>query len=318
MTLRRLIIDTDPGIDDAMAIAVACGAPELEVVAITSVFGNHHIDVTTANAQRIIDHLGCSDIPVVRGAAGPLIRPVGPPATFVHGDDGLGDAGLLDPSSPPPIGRSAAQHIVETVLAEPGSVTIAAIGPLTNLALALRIEPDLHEAIDELVIMGGAAFVAGNVTPSAEANIWNDPEAAEIVFSSGVKTTMIGLDVTNQILATEDWIDDLSGFDTPGAELVCRTAPTYVRFHRDVDGTEGMFCHDVATIAYLLQPDLFTIAPMAVRVVAAGFAAGTTIADPIGVSDPEWAHRPRVDVAVSVDAEGVLHLVRERLTAPSP
>lgn len=316
MTPKRLIIDTDPGIDDAMAIAVACAARELEVVALTTVFGNHHIDVTTANAQRIIDHLGCSGIPVVRGAESPLIRPIGPPATFVHGDDGLGDAGLLDPSSSPAQRLSAAQYLVESVLAHPGSLTIVAIGPLTNLALALRIEPHLHEAIDELVVMGGAAFVAGNVTPSAEANIWNDPEAAEIVFSSGVKTTMIGLDVTNQILATEAWIDELSGVDTPAAELVCRTAPTYVRFHREVDGTRGMFCHDVATIAYLLRPELFTVVPMAVRVVTDGFAAGTTIVDPIGVADPEWVHRPRVEVAVSVDADGVLDLVRERLTAP--
>jgi purine nucleosidase len=315
---RRLIIDTDPGIDDAMAIATAWAAPELDLMALTTVYGNHLIDITTANAQRVLDHLGGSDVPVIRGAARPLVRPRSEPATFVHGNDGLGDLDLPAPSIPPRGDRSAAHHIVEAAFEAPGSLTVAAIGPLTNLALALRLEPRLVDVIDQIVVMGGAMFVPGNVTPSAEANIWNDPEAAEIVCGSGLRVTMIGLDVTHQILATDGWLDRLSACDAPGAQLVCRTAPTYLRFHHEVDGTQGMFCHDVATIAYLLRPDLFETEPMSVRVVCDGFAAGATMVARRGASsDPAWAERPSVDVAVSVDAAGVLDLVESVLRLPA-
>ena len=315
---RRLIIDTDPGIDDAMAIAAACAAPELDLVALTTVFGNHRIDVTTGNAQRVLDYLGHADIPVLQGASLPLLRPLSEPATFVHGDDGLGDLDLPSPSVPHRDDRSAAHHIVEAALDAPGSLTVAAIGPLTNLALALRLEPRLVDAIDHLVVMGGAVFVPGNVTPCAEANIWNDPEAAEIVFGSGLPITMIGLDVTHQILASDGWLDRLAKCETPAAQLVCRTAPTYLRFHQEVDGTRGMYCHDVATIAYLLRPDLFETRPMPVRVVCDGFAAGATMADPQrSSSDPGWTDRPAIEVAVSVDHAGVLDLVESILRSPA-
>ncbi|MBK5224545.1 MAG: nucleoside hydrolase [Acidimicrobiia bacterium] len=312
--IRPIIIDTDPGIDDAMAIAVALAAPELEVVALTTVFGNHSIEVTTANAQRILDALGDVDTPVVRGASGPLVRAPHDPATLVHGDDGLGDAGHPPPSRPPLDRRNAAQHLVDTVLDRPGSVTLVAIGPLTNLALALHLEPAIATAVAGVVMMGGAATVAGNVTPAAEANIWNDPEAADIVFGAGWPLTMIGLDVTHQVFAGRAWLDSVAQLGTPSADLVTATAPAYVRFHTETDGLDGMHCHDVAAIADVLRPDLFETEPMHVRVATQGFAAGDTIATNRRVpSDENWDARPLVDVALGVDAGAVLGLVRDHL-----
>ncbi len=313
---HRIILDTDPGIDDAMAIAVACAAPEIEVVALTTVFGNHHVEVTTANAVRVLDHLGLRDIPVVMGADRPLIRPLGPPATFVHGEDALGDIDLPSPSRPSQRSPRAASHIVETARAAPGELTVVAIGPLTNLALATRLEPELPDLLAGVVVMGGAAFVPGNITPAAEANIWNDPDAAEIVFSAGYQVTMIGLDVTHQLVADLEWLDRCGTRGTPAADLVHRTAPIYVEFHRRTDGLEGIHCHDVATIAYLLRPDLFETRTLPVRVATSGVAAGATVAPARpreDDSDPEWGTRRPIEVATGVDSAAVLDLVDEHL-----
>ena len=313
--MRRLIIDTDPGIDDAMAIAVALASPEFEVVALSTVFGNHHVEVTTANAQRVLDYLGSPHVPVVRGAARPLVHPPNPPATFVHGNDGLGDIELPPPSRPPIANRLAAEFIVRTALDRPGTLTLATIGPLTNLALALRLEPALVDALAQVVVMGGAALVPGNVTSSAEANVWNDPEAAEIVFGSGLDITMIGLDVTHQLFADLEWLAELDDHDTPGAQLIARTAPTYVRFHQETDQLHGIHCHDVATIAYLLRPDLFETRLLPVRVVTDGFAKGQTVVAQRLEHDSSWSDRPAVRVALGVDTGQVLDLVRDHLVA---
>jgi inosine-uridine nucleoside N-ribohydrolase len=316
-TPRPVVIDTDPGIDDAMAIAVALAAPELDVLALTTTFGNHDLPVTTANAQRILDTLGHPDIPVVPGADRPLLRPRHGPATSVHGDDGLGDAGYPPPSRPPADDHHAAVRIVEEVRARPGEVTVVPIGPLTNLALALRLEPRLVDLVAGVVVMGGAVRVPGNVTPSAEANIWNDPEAAEIVLGAGWPLTLIGLDVTHRVHADRAWLDDLATLDTPAARLVADTAPTYVHFHQVTDGLDGIHCHDAAAIVHLLRPDLFTTERMAVRVVTSGFAAGATVAAArTGVPDAEWEGRPRIDVALGVEADAVLAVVRDHLAAP--
>jgi purine nucleosidase len=310
---RPLIIDTDPGIDDAMAIAVALASPELELLALTTVFGNHHLEVTTANAQRVLDVLGAPDVPVVAGAERPLLRAPSPPATFVHGNDGLGDIDLPPPSRPPRTDPRAAAFILETAARHQGDLTLVTIGPLTNLALALRLEPNLVSMLDQVVVMGGAATVPGNVTPSSEANIWNDPEAAEIVFSSGLPLTMIGLDVTHQLLADRTWLERAGTVATPAAQLVARTSPTYLEFHRVTDGLEGIHCHDVATIAFLLRPDLFRGRSVPVRVVTDGLTAGATVVATRPQSDPVWAERTPVDVLLEVDAEAVLDLVWDHL-----
>jgi purine nucleosidase len=310
---RRVVIDTDPGIDDAMAIAAAVAAPEIELLALTTVFGNHRLAVTTANAMRVLDHLSAHEVPVIAGADRPLLRPIGSPATFVHGDDGLGDIGLPAPSRTPVPDRRAAEHLVQLARSSDGELTVVTIGPLTNLALALRLEPDLVGWVDQVVTMGGAAFVAGNVTPAAEANVWNDPEAAEIVLGSGLPITMIGLDVTHQVLADREWLDRCAQLGTAAGDLVHRTAPTYMDFHRRTDGLDGIHCHDVATIAYLLWPDLFETRPLPVRVATSGVAVGATVVaarrEHGGDADPEWLARPLVEVATAVDAPAVLDLV---------
>jgi purine nucleosidase len=316
---RPLIIDTDPGIDDAMAIAVALAAPQFEVIALTTVFGNHHLDVTTANAQRVLDHLGEATVPVVRGADRPLVQAPNPPATFVHGEDGLGDIDLPAPSRPPVADQRAAEFIVAAARTHQGRLTLATIGPLTNLALALRLEPELPDLLGQVVVMGGAARAAGNVSPTSEANIWNDPHAAEIVFGTDLDLTMIGLDVTHQILADLAWIERLATVDTSAAQLIARTAPVYVEFHRRHDSVDGIHCHDVATIAYLLAPHLFDTTPLRVRVVTDGLALGATVAADKEPHDDDggWAARPRTNVALGVDAPAVLQLVWDHLASPA-
>lgn len=313
MSPRSIVIDTDPGIDDAMAIAVAVASPELEVLALTTTFGNHDLATTTANAQRVLDALGRPDIPVVAGAHRPLVREGHRPATFVHGIDGLGDAALPPPSQPAEAGLHAAQHIVDLVRERPGEITLVPIGPLTNLALALHLDPGIADQVAGVVAMGGAVRVPGNVTPAAEANIWNDPEAADQVLGAGWPVTLLGLDVTARLGADRDMLDRIAALGTPGAHLVSVTAPVYVDFHLNTDGFDGIHCHDVATIAHLLRPDLVRTETMAVRVAGTGVATGQTLGSSARIHDPEWGDRPGVQVGVDVDAPQLLDLVVERL-----
>lgn len=318
MSPRAIVIDTDPGIDDAMAIAVAVASPELEVLALTTTFGNHDVDVTTANAQRVLDALGAPEIPVVAGAHRPLIREGHGPATVVHGEDGLGDIGLPPASRGPVEARHAAVHIIELLHERPGEITLVPVGPLTNLALALRLDPDIAELAAGVVVMGGAVACPGNVTPVAEANIWNDPEAADIVLGAAWPVTLLGLDVTRHLAADRAWLDAVGSIDTPAARLVADTAPVYVDFHRATEDFDGIHCHDVATIVQLVRPDLFHTEPLAVRVATDGLAVGQTIANTPGHRGPSWLDRPAVDVALGVDGPAVLAWVRDRLaTVPS-
>jgi inosine-uridine nucleoside N-ribohydrolase len=310
---RAVVIDTDPGIDDAMAIAVALASPELEVLALTTTFGNHDLVTTTANAQRVLDAMGRPEIPVIAGAHRPLVRGGHQPATSVHGLDGLGDADLPPPSRPPVAGLHAAQRIVDLVRERPGEITLVPIGPLTNLALALHLDPGIADQVAGVVAMGGAVRVPGNVTPAAEANIWNDPEAADLVLGADWPVTLLGLDVTAQLAADRGMLDRIDALGTPGAHLVSVTAPAYVDFHRVVEGFDGIHCHDVATIAHLLRPDLVRTETMAVRVASTGLAAGQTLGSATRIHDPEWGDRPGVQVGVGVDGPQLLDLVLERL-----
>ena len=200
---RRIIIDTDPGIDDALAIFMALTSPELEVIGLTTIFGNAEVAVTTRNALALLEIAGCSEIMVAAGAAKPLAGLYGGAVPHIHGKDGQGDCGMIAPSGRP-VGLSAEKFLRETVMAHPSEVTIVAIGPLTNLALALQAEPEIARQVERVVIMGGNALVPGNATPAAEANILNDPEAADFVFGATWPVTMVGLDVTHQALLTDD------------------------------------------------------------------------------------------------------------------
>jgi inosine-uridine nucleoside N-ribohydrolase len=308
---ESILIDTDPGIDDAMAILFALKSPELEVIALTTIFGNHYVDLTTRNALRLLEHAGRDDIPVARGASAPLTREYAGPPTFVHGEDGMGDAGLTDEPESEAAHTRAAQFIVEAVMSRPGKLTLVPIGPLTNIAMALKLEPRIVQATKRVVLMGGTAFEVGNVSPVAEANIHNDPEAAAIVFGAGWHVTMVGLDVTTKIHMSSAYIDSLTENHSPYGELIARIVPHYQRFHHREYATEGaLYTHDPSTIAYLLQPELFETIRRPVRVNTAGYGTGQTIIDPTG----KFYDGVETVICTKVNAPGVLDLFKERIT----
>ena len=205
---KRVIFDTDPGVDDAIALLFLLRSPELQLEAVTTVFGNVDVEQTTRNALIILDVAGRPDVPVARGADRPLLRERGLRGATVHGDNGLGGIELPSPSTAP-IARRAAELIVEHIMAAPGEISLVAVGTLTNVALAVRLEPLIAENVRELIIMGGATTVDGNATRVAEANIAHDPEAAWIVFHAGFPVTMVGLDVTQQVLVTPEYLEEL-------------------------------------------------------------------------------------------------------------
>lgn len=308
---ESILIDTDPGIDDFMAILFALKSPELDVLALTTVFGNHYVEVTTRNALRLLELVGREDIPVARGAYSPLVREFNHPPTFVHGEDGLGDAGLTNEPESSPAHTRAAQFIVEAVMSRPGQITLVPLGPLTNIAMALKLEPRLVKATKRVVLMGGAAFVQGNMSPVAEANIFNDPEAAALVFGASWDVAMVGLDVTMPVMMDRQYIGELTASKTPYAKLITRIVPHYQAFHAAVYKTEGaMHTHDPTAIAYLIRPDLFKTISRRVRVDTHSYATGQTIVDRSG----KWYEGVETTICAEVDAQGVLDLFKERIT----
>jgi purine nucleosidase len=293
---KKIILDCDPGIDDALAIAFAVGSPDLDLIGITSVAGNVGIDLTTSNAQRVCEFIGAPGIPVTRGSAAPLLRaPID--ARLVHGDSGLGGARLPDPVNRP-AGGHAIDYLIETIKAAPGEITLVATGPLTNIALAVHREPRLVNLVSDFVIMGGSAS-RGNVTPAAEFNIGADPEAAAVVFRAGWTVTMVGLDVTLQARATAAVRDRLAPLGPLATELVL---PGLDQYATDADplaatlladggagaaaasgeSTDGLgpAVHDVVAMAYAAAPGLLGCLPARVEVETVGqWTAGMTVTD---------------------------------------
>lgn len=255
---KLVILDTDPGVDDALALLYLRATPALRLLAMTTVFGNADIDTTTRNALYLRDRF-CPETPVYRGAAAPLARPRGVSPTHVHGDNGLGDIDLPSVTSPADPGV-AHERIVALIRAHPGLVTLIAIGPLTNLALALRAAPDIAGLVAEVVVMGGAFGTNGkfgNVTPFAEANIHNDPEAADAVLAGRWPVTLIGLDVTTLCILTNVEALNLAiagGEDGRFASDVSRGYAAAYALH---EGLDGCCLHDVAAVAYALDPTPF-------------------------------------------------------------
>src|SRR5260221_4748734 len=236
---RKIIIDTDPGVDDTMAIFFALKSPELELVGLTTIFGNVHTDLATTNALRLLEIAGRTDIPVAKGADHAIAGPFGGPVPYVHGDDGQGNVRLpLPMTSPHP--KPAAQFIVDQIMAQPGEITLVPIGPLTNVALALRLEPRITENVREVVLMGGNAFGPGNATPAAEANIHNDPEAADVVLSAPWQVTMVGLDVTQRTIMDPQHLARYKTFDNPLAQHIARIVPFYLEFYRKYEALDGI------------------------------------------------------------------------------
>jgi uridine nucleosidase len=309
---KKIIIDTDPGVDDSMAILFAFNSPELEIVGLTSIFGNVHTGQGTQNALRLVEFAGHPGVPVAHGADVPLVIPLEYVADFVHGVDGMGNT-----NPPPPQGQAvdkpAAQFIAEMVMAHPGEITLAPLGPLTNLALALALEPRLTDHVAGVVLMGGAATVNGNVTPAAEANIIHDPHAADVVFTAGWPVTMVGLDVTMKTIMTEAYLASLKISRT--GEFIYDISRFYQAFHRQYH-LEGIHTHDPSALAYLVDPTLFKTEQGPVRVVTEGIAAGQTLMDrrQRWQGTHAWTDQPQTHVCVDVDSTRLLALFKERIT----
>jgi inosine-uridine nucleoside N-ribohydrolase len=300
-TRRKILIDTDPGIDDAMAIFYALESPELDVVGLTTIFGNADVTTATTNALKLLEIAGRDDIPVARGIDKPLAMPYRGPVAFVHGDDGQGNVFLPQPTTT--VHELDAPHfIVRSVLDAPGEITLVALGPLTNIAVAMQLEPTLGSHLAGIVLMGGNAFSGGNASPAAEANILNDPEAADIVFGADCQIVMAGLDVTEHIVMTSEDLTRMSSFDNPRAKHLAAIVPFYADFYRDRLGLDGICVHDSTTISYLLAPQHFSWVEYPIRVDSGdSFCRGKT-QPAVHVSDHETAWSdPRAVVELELE-----------------
>lgn len=306
---RKIIIDTDPGQDDAVAILLALGSPELELLGLTCVAGNVPLPLTTKNARIICELAGRPDIPVYAGCDRPMNRPL-VTAEYVHGKTGLDGIELPEPTMPLQ-DQHAVDFIIETLRQNAsGTVTLVPIGPLTNIATALQRAPDIIPRIQEIVLMGGGYFEGGNVTPAAEFNIYVDPQAADIVFHSGIKLTVMPLDVTHKALTTRPRVEAFRALSGKVGPAVASWTDFFERFDMEKYGSEGAPLHDPCTIAFLIQPDLFTGRHVNVEVeVNSELTMGMTVADWWGVTD----RAPNAYFVGDLDADGFYALLTERL-----
>ena len=310
MPPRRIIIDTDPGQDDAVAILLALASPEeIEVLGITAVAGNVPLPLTARNARIVCELAGRRDIPVFAGCDRPLERPL-VTAEHVHGRTGLDGPVLPEPTMALQDAH-AVDFIVETLRAEaPGTVTLCPLGPLTNIATAFRQAPDIVSRVAEIVLMGGAYFEVGNITPAAEFNIYVDPQAADIVFRSGAPLTVMPLDVTHKALVTKPRNDAFRALGTPVGRAVAEMTDFFERFDKEKYGSEGAPLHDPCVTAYLIRPELFSGRVVNVEIeTASELTMGMTVADWWGVTD----RSPNATFMGDLDAEGFFALLTERL-----
>jgi inosine-uridine nucleoside N-ribohydrolase len=304
--MTRIILDCDPGHDDAIALLLALASPELELLGVTTVSGNQTLEKTTANAIRVLDHLGRDDVPVAAGAPRPLVRER-QVAADVHGETGL-DGPDLPPPAREPEPEHAIDWIATTLAAAPSPVTLVPTGPLTNVALLLARHPELESKLERIVLMGGA-IAEGNVTPAAEFNIWTDPEAAQRVFSSGLEVTMVGLDVTHRALLRQADVDRLAAAGRAG-KLVADLYGFYARFHRQQYGWDGAPVHDALALAHVIDGTLLETKHRGVIVdTGPELSRGRTYVDLWGRAGWE----PNCHVAVKVDAERFLELLVARI-----
>ena len=300
MSSIPILLDCDPGHDDAIAILLALASPEVELLGITTVAGNQTLEKTTANAIRILEFVGRTDVPVAAGADRPLIREPYV-AKYVHGESGLDG-----PDLPPARGGPLDEHAVDFLARNVAGATLVAVGPLTNVALMLARHPDARP--DRIVLMGGSIGV-GNVTPAAEFNIWADPEAAARVFASGLDITMIGLDVTHQALMTQTDADQLRTTGRTGT-LVAELWAFYNRFHSQTYGFDGSPIHDAVALAHVFRPQLVETEHLHVAIdCASELCRGRTVVDLWRRTEEE----PNAEVGVGIDGRGFIELLLERL-----
>ena len=302
---RPVILDCDPGHDDALAIALAVVRPELDVLAITTVAGNAGLDATTRNAGRVLALLGRDDIPVAAGADRPLVREPWVPVQF-HGESGLDGADLPEPAGPP--AEATALELTATLLrAASEPVTIVATGPLTNVALLLHAAPRLRDQIGQIALMGGS-LGEGNTTASAEFNIWADPEAAHAVFCSGIPIRMAGLDVTHQALVLPADVARLEALGNRAGRVFADLMRFFAVHHRDRYGWDGPPVHDAIAVAWLLEPGLVDSRRLRVDVeLGDGLTRGRTVADPEGLAGLP----PNAEVGVAIDRERLIDVIVE-------
>jgi inosine-uridine nucleoside N-ribohydrolase len=299
-----ILIDCDPGHDDAIALLLALASPELEILGITTVAGNQTLEKTTANALRVLEFARRTEIAVAAGADRPLVRDPFV-AAYVHGDTGL-DGPDLPPAEGTRVDRHAADFLADKIRERDGAVMLVPTGPLTNVALMLALHPDARPA--RIVLMGGAV-AEGNVTPAAEFNIWWDPEAAARVFASGIDLTMVGLDVTHKALFTQAHVGRLSG---RVGEMVTELLRFYDRFHREVYGFDGSPIHDAVAVAQAMRSDLVETLFRNVEIeVESELCRGRTVVDLWRRTERE----PNAHVGVDIDADGFLELLVDRINS---
>ena len=309
MTARNIIIDTDPGQDDAVAILLALGSPELNVLGITVVAGNVPLALTTKNALIICELAGRTDIPVHEGCGAPLSRRL-VTAEHVHGKTGLDGPQLPSPTMAPQPGH-AVDFLIDTLRREPaGTVTLCPLGPLTNIATAFTRAPDIVDRVQQIVLMGGAYFEVGNITPTAEFNIYVDPQAADIVFQSGVPLIVMPLDVTHKALTTAPRVAAFRKLGTEVGRMVAEWTNFFERYDKEKYGSAGAPLHDPCVIAYLLQPELFSGRHINVEIeTASELTMGMTVADWWRVTD----RPPNAHFMGDMDADGFFALLTQRL-----
>ncbi len=327
--VRRIILDTDPGVDDAMAILLALRSPELKVEAITPVAGNVPLDFTLPNALRLVEIAGRTDVPVAAGASHPLVRHL-VTAKYVHGNNGLGGVEFTAPKIKP-VAETATEIIRRIVRSNPGEITIVAVGPLTNIATALRADPQLAAMIPAIVLMGGS-LSGGNITPAAEFNFYVDPEAARIVLDAGIPLTMVGLDVTRKVLLRDEQIQVLESGNTAVSQAAGKIMRATIERMRKGNDPTVVAMHDPLTVANLIDPGVLTLKDYYVEVETSGeLTAGETIgyshaptrkSAPLetasaAADSPDEPFRPNVSVAVDVDPDRFFRLLMARLVGPA-
>ena len=315
--MRRVIIDCDPGVDDAAAIMFALASPELDVVALTTGYGNGPLEACTANALRILAAAGREAIPVFPGAGRPLLREPNPGwASHVHSGDALGGSGQDMAAAGPPSTQPthAARAIADAVTAAPGELTIAALGRLTNVALALALDPAMASQVKRIVAMGGAVQVPGNVSPNASANLYEDPEAADIVYRSGAPIVQVGLDVCNRVTVSPSQLQAIAEAGTPATNLLTSATAflreSYVR-RGLIGASEGVRYNDMPAVGYLEAPELFRAVPARIEIETRDEARR-------GATTAVWdsAH-PNALVCLEVDADRLTALFTQRLIGGS-
>src|SRR5215471_3405998 len=323
---QRIILDTDPGVDDALAIFLALRSPELQLEAITAVSGNVPLSFTLPNALRLVEIAGRTDVPVAAGAAVPLLRRL-VTAAYVHGNNGLGGVEFPEPKIKP-AAESAVELIRRIVRANPGEITIAAVGPLTNIATLLKVDPSIAALIKAFALMGGS-LSGGNITPAAEFNFYVDPEAARIVFDSGVPILMVGLDVTHKVLLRESHVKVLEAAQNPVSQAAAKIMRATMARIKPTSDETVVSMHDPLTVASLIDPSVVTAKDYYVQIETTGeMTAGMSVGyyrSPVRRSPPldtgdnsgpiaTEEYKPNCKVAVGVDSDKFFRLLLPRLT----